>query len=303
MNTLRYSGTGDTKSGNHPYRADPDLVAAVNMAIVLQRPLLVKGPPGCGKTRLAESIAQELDLPYFEWFVKSTSRAQDGLYTLDTLRRLLDSQMGNADARRVIPYLRFGALGEALRSETESVLLIDEIDKADLDFPNDLLRELDRKEFTVEEIDESQLTADDLANGFRRSYRARVSPIIVITSNDEKELPDAFLRRCLFHYIDFPSPDRLAEIVAINCTTDQVDKPLVAAAVDRLVEIRAIGGFRKEPATSELIDWVNILHHWGIDVSQLEPQLDHADLPFWRSLFKHQQDIQSIARHGSGDSR
>src|SRR6185437_11661636 len=174
------------------------------MAIYLGRPLLVKGPAGCGKTKLAESIAYELGhLHVHKWHVKSTSRARDGLYTIDMVRRLQDAQLKKDEAQHLTPYLRFGPLGDALRSGRESVVLIDEIDKADIDFPNDLLRELEAKEFTVEELDEQDLTPAERQAGYRRTYTG-AKPVIVITSNDEKDLPDAFLRRCLFHWIEFP---------------------------------------------------------------------------------------------------
>jgi MoxR-like ATPase len=295
----RYRGDGlppdRDPARRFPYLADERLARVVNMAIVLRRPLLVKGPPGCGKTRLAAAVAHELGLPFHEWYVKSTSRARDGLYTIDVLRRLQDAQMNRPEAQRITPYLRFGPLGEALRSPAESVILIDEIDKADIDFPNDLLHELDRKEFTVEELDERLLTEEEKALGYRRTYRGGPAPVMVITSNDEKELPDAFLRRCLFHYIEFPPPDRLREIVRVNTTDLDVEGALIERAVERLRELRGLGGFRKAPATSELIDWVRILHHWGIGAEALRAEVAAHDLPYWEVLFKHQQDVQSVA--------
>lgn len=299
-NINRYGGEGLplTQGEKFPYIASPELVQAVNMAIVLKRPLLVKGPPGCGKTRLASSIAHELGVELYEWYIKSTSRAQDGLYKIDMVRRLQDAQLrDDRKAQKLTPYIQFGPLGQALRSGKESVVLIDEIDKADIDFPNDLLRELEEKKFTIEELDESELTAEDHNMGFQKTYFTKVSPIIIITSNDEKELPDAFMRRCLFYYIDFPSKQQLAEIVRVNTVDLQLDKRLVELAIERLIEIRKAGDFRKQPATSELIDWIRIIHHWGVDIEALDHSKKLTSLPYWQILFKHQQDLQQVARH------
>jgi MoxR-like ATPase len=297
MAVRRYRGDGLSPSGErYPYLADEQLAKVVNMAIHLERPLLVKGPPGCGKTKLAASIAHELRcLELHEWYVKSTSRARDGLYTIDMVRRLQDAQLHKEQAQRLTPYLRFGPLGNALRTPQESVVLIDEIDKADIDFPNDLLRELEAKEFTVEELDEQDLTEEDRSNGFRKTYRG-AKPIIVITSNDEKDLPDAFLRRCVFCWIEFPEPDRLLEIVRVNAPGMQLDTALVERAIDRLNDLRMIDGVRKKPATSELIDWVLILHHWGVDVAALDQDRKLSELPHWEILYKHQADLQRVRR-------
>jgi MoxR-like ATPase len=296
MKTDRYRGKGlppdNDESRRYPYLADHRLAEVVNMAIVLERPLLLKGPAGCGKTRLAGSIAHELGVPLHEWFIKSSSRARDGLYIIDMVRRLQDAHMKRRRAQRLEPYLRFGPLGEALRADTESVVLIDEIDKADIDFPNDLLRELDEKKFGIEELDPAETTAGRL----RHTYVSKRSPIIVITSNAEKELPDAFLRRCLFYYIRFPDKAQLIEIVKLNTSGLDIDEGLIKKAVERLDQMRKIGGFRKDPATSELIDWVRILYHWGVDVSKLGDAVKLTGLPHWQMLLKDDQDIARVER-------
>ena len=305
MAVTRYRGTGLSPDGDaggkYPYLADERLAKVVNMAIHLERPLLVKGPPGCGKTKLASSIAYELGLPLYEWYVKSTSRARDGLYTIDMVRRLQDAQLQKEQAQSLTPYLRFGPLGDALRTPAESVVLIDEIDKADIDFPNDLLRELEAKEFTIEELDEQDLTSQDRRSGFRKTYQG-AKPIIVITSNDEKDLPDAFLRRCVFCWIEFPEPDRLLEIVRVNAPKLQLDTVLVQRAIDRMNDLRLIDGVRKKPATSELIDWVLILHSWGADITALAQDRKLTELPYWEILYKHQADLQRVRRAQQDES-
>lgn len=280
-----------------PYLADEGLVQAVNMSIALDRPLLVKGPPGCGKTRLAGAVAHELGLRLYEWYIKSTSRARDGLYTIDMVRRLQDSQLGDRKAQWLTPYLRFGPLGEALRMGARSVVLIDEIDKADIDFPNDLLRELDEKKFTIEELSE-ELTAREVREGFLQTYAASEPPIIIVTSNDEKELPDAFLRRCLFYYIDFPSDEQLLNIIEINMRDLGIllNSELARRAVKRLGEFRELEDLRKKPATSELIDWVRILTHWKVDPDELDEGKPLSQLPYWRALFKHERDLQYVSK-------
>lgn len=297
MQMDRYRGKGlppdNDESRRYPYLAGERLAQVVNMAIVLKRPLLLKGPAGCGKTRLAGSIAHELGIPLREWFIKSTSRARDGLYSIDMVRRLQDAHLDSPRAQKLGPYLRFGPLGEALRDNTESVVLIDEIDKADIDFPNDLLRELDEKKFIIEELDPAEIAA---ADGLRQTYVSATPPIIVITSNAEKELPDAFLRRCLFYYIRFPDKAQLIEIVKLNTPGLDIDERLIKKTVERLDQIRKIGGFRKDPATSELIDWVRILHHWGVDVSKLDDAVKLTDLPHWQMLLKDEQDIARVER-------
>lgn len=305
--TFRYRGDGSPPEGTSaepfPYLPDERLVKAVNVAIHLRRPLLVKGPPGSGKTRVAYALAYELGIPLFAWYVKSTSRARDGLYTIDMVRRLQDAQMQNPRAQRLPPYLRFGPLGNALRHSGPSVVLIDEIDKADIDFPNDLLRELDEGRFTIEELDAADLTDEDRAAGFRTTYGRRddahesVSdprPIVVITSNDEKELPDAFLRRCVFHYIEFPEPDRLRDIVRVNTLDLALDDALINHAITRLLELRQVEAVRKKPETSELIDWVRVLHAWGVDIAALEAVAAPGELPHLEVLYKHQSDMFKV---------
>jgi MoxR-like ATPase len=301
---MRYRGNGlppdGAKNRVFPYFADDGLRDAVNMAIELGNPLLVKGPPGCGKTKLAESIAHELGVPeknFFKWHIKSTSRARDGIYTIDLVRRLQDAQMGERRAQTLTPYIRFGALGQALRSDAQSVLLIDEIDKADIDFPNDLLRELDEKRFTIEELVGVDLREDEIKAGWQPTYEAQNRPVIIITSNDEKELPDAFLRRCFFYYIDFPKKEKLLEIVTANVLDKDKRSPdpkMVEHAVTQILRFREINDLRKAPATGELIDWVRILLHWKVAAGKLAEDKRLIDLPYWQALFKHERDLSRV---------
>ncbi len=275
---LKYTGKvqpepGERDENGRPrYRYLPGdtLVDAVNLAIYLERPLLLKGEPGCGKTRLAQAVAYELDLPYEAWYIKSTSRAGDGLYTYDTVGRLRNAQLAavKKDAQHIddpTKYVHLGPLGRALENEKRTVILIDEIDKADIDFPNDLLLELDEKRFVIEETGEE--------------IRAEVSPIVFITSNDEKDLPDAFLRRCLFHYIEFPSRERLIEIV--NAHISDLSEGLVNAAMDRFMKLREDmqeKGAGKKVSTSELIDWMHVLRRYPEDevIGKLKGQLPYS---------------------------
>ena len=259
----RFTGTDD-------YLTSPALQAAVNCALALQRPLLVKGEPGTGKTLLAQAIARALGVKLLSWNVKSTTRAQDGLYVYDTVQRLYDSRFGDGDVRDIRRYIRFGPLGEAFRSPERVVLLIDEVDKADLEFPNDLLHELDRMRFRILETDEE--------------VEAQQRPVVVVTSNNEKELPDAFLRRCVFHFIDFPDRELMERIVRVH--HPKLDEALTSQALDVFYQLRDLTRLRKRPSTSELVDWLAVLKSAGVK----ELQLDQA-LPFVGALLKREQDL------------
>jgi MoxR-like ATPase len=262
-------------TGTPSYLADDGLAATVNVAIALGRPLLVKGEPGTGKTLLARAIAEGLGLDLLTWHVKSTTRAQDGLYHYDTVARLNDSRFGDRDVRDISQYIRLGPLGRAFDRGDRCVLLIDEVDKADIEFPNDLLHELDAMRFVVSETG--------------REVVARERPIVVITSNAEKELPDAFLRRCVFHYIDFPDEGLLGQICRVH--HPDVDAHLLAAALRRFMAVRAMPELRKKPSTSELIDWLAGLRQSGIAADKLE-----AALPFAGVLLKQETDLQRAQR-------
>ena len=257
-------------TGTASYLTSPALQAAVNCALALERPLLVKGEPGTGKTLLADAIASALDVKLLTWNVKSTTRAQDGLYVYDTVQRLYDSRFGDGDVRDIRRYIRFGPLGEAFRSPERVVLLIDEVDKADLEFPNDLLHELDRMRFRILETDEE--------------VQARHRPVVVVTSNNEKELPDAFLRRCVFHFIDFPDRELMERIVRVH--HPQLDETLSQQALDVFYQLRDLTRLRKRPSTSELVDWLAVLKSEGVK----ELRLDEA-LPFVGALLKREQDL------------
>ncbi|SOC14754.1 AAA family ATPase [Rhodobacter maris] len=262
------------------YVAPPDLVVAVNAAVALERPLLVKGEPGTGKTELARQVAQALGLPMLEWAIKSTTKAQQGLYEYDAVSRLRDSQLGDARVNEVKNYIRRGKLWQAFEAEGKVVLLIDEIDKADIEFPNDLLQELDKMEFHVYETGET--------------IRACHRPVVIITSNNEKELPDAFLRRCFFHYIRFPDAETLRAIVKVHFPA--IKEALLAAALTRFYEIRDTQGLKKKPSTSEVLDWLKLL--LAEDLGPEDLKADPANLlpKLHGALLKNEQDVALFER-------
>lgn len=260
-------------TGSSGYVTSKELMNAVNVAIALEKPLLIKGEPGTGKTMLAEAIAEALDMKLLIWGIKSTTKAQEGLYVYDTVQRLYDSQFGEGDVSDIKQYIKLGKLGEAFTSEEQVVLLIDEIDKADLEFPNDLLWELDKMEFYINETKET--------------IRTRHRPIVIITSNAEKELPDAFLRRCIFHYIEFPNRDKMEEIIRVHY--GDMDKKLVHAALEAFYALRGIDQLRKKPSTSELLDWVQALQLSGASVEEIT-----RHIPYIGVLLKKNQDIDIV---------
>ena len=262
------------------YIAGPDLTVAVNAAITLERPLLVKGEPGTGKTELARQIAASLELPLLAWSIKSTTRAQQGLYEYDAVSRLRDSQLGDARVAHVANYIKPGKLWEAFDAESRQVLLIDEIDKADIEFPNDLLQELDRMEFFVYETGQT--------------VRARHRPIVIITSNNEKELPDAFLRRCFFHYIKFPDAETLARIVDVHFPG--IKPRLVGAALEQFFEIRETPGLKKKPSTSEMLDWLKLLLAEDLDPAALRGDAKDALPRLHGALLKNEKDVHLFER-------
>jgi MoxR-like ATPase len=267
--------------GTSSYVATDDLKLAVNAAITLQRPLLIKGEPGTGKTMLAEEVAAAIDLPLLQWHVKSTTKAQQGLYEYDAVSRLRDSQLGDERVRNIENYIVKGVLWQAFESEQPMVLLIDEIDKADIEFPNDLLRELDRMEFHVYET--------------RQTIRARHRPIVMITSNNEKELPDAFLRRCFFHYIKFPDRETMQAIVDVHFPG--LKKQLLKEALDSFYQIRELPGLKKKPSTSELLDWLKLLVAEDIPAEALRSRDDKTVIPpLHGALLKNEQDIHLFER-------
>lgn len=257
------------------YVASQQLMASVNVAIALQKPLLIKGEPGTGKTMLAQAVAQSLGKELIIWNIKSTTKAQDGLYLYDTIQRLYDGQFGEEGVNDIARYIKLGKLGEAFEAEQQVVLLIDEIDKADLEFPNDLLWELDQMEFYIHET--------------KRTVKAKHRPIVIITSNAEKELPDAFLRRCIFHYIDFPDEELMEQIVRVHYP--DVEEKLLREAMDVFYEIRSFRDIRKKPSTSELIDWINALQLGGIPTEQIKKAL-----PFIGVIVKKDEDLATV-RH------
>ena len=266
--------------GTDAYVATDDLTVAVNAAVALERPLLVKGEPGTGKTELARQVAAGLRLPMLEWAIKSTTKAQQGLYEYDAVSRLRDSQLGDPRVQDVGNYIRKGKLWEAFEADSKVVLLIDEIDKADIEFPNDLLQELDRMEFYVYETGQT--------------IRARHRPIVVITSNNEKELPDAFLRRCFFHYIKFPDHETLARIVEVH--HPGIKKRLLTAALERFFEIRETPGLKKKPSTSEVLDWLKLLLAEDLAAEDLKADPATALPRLHGALLKNEQDVHLFER-------
>ena len=275
----------DQFTGTDKYIVSSELRDVVNVAIALQRPLVVKGEPGTGKTLLAHNIARALGKPLLIWNIKSTTKARDGLYIYDTVQRLNDARFGDGDVSDVGRYIRLGTLGQSFVADEQVVLLIDEVDKADIEFPNDLLNELDEMNFHILETDER--------------IAAKHRPIVIITSNSEKELPDAFLRRCVFHYIAFPDPGSMAEIVGVHHPDLAAD--LLSQALERFYELRQIETFRKKPSTSELIDWLQALVTAGVTLEQLEDKI-----PFLGVLLKKETDFDVYIKRaaaGAGSTR
>ena len=256
--------------GSDKYVVTKELMNAVNVSIALEKPLLIKGEPGTGKTMLAEAIADSLGKELIIWGIKSTTKAQEGLYVYDTVQRLYDSQFGEGNVADIKQYIKLGKLGEAFSSDEQVVLLIDEIDKADLEFPNDLLWELDKMEFYINETKET--------------IRTKHRPIVIITSNAEKELPDAFLRRCIFHYIEFPNREKMEEIIKVHF--GDIDRKLSEKALEAFYEIREMDDLQKKPSTSELLDWIQALMISGVDIRDIK-----SELPFVGVLLKKNQDI------------
>lgn len=274
-NVYQFKGTDD-------YIIDDELMLTMNIAIQMNKPLLVKGEPGTGKTALAEAIATALDKKLIVWSIKSTTKAQDGLYQYDVVRRLYDSELGNEGVEDIKRYIKLGKIGEAFTSEKQCVLLIDEIDKADLEFPNDLLWELDRMEFYIPETDET--------------IKAKHKPIVIITSNAEKELPDAFLRRCAFHFIDFPDKELMTDI--IHAHYPDIEDELVEQVLDAFFYVREYFELKKKPSTSELLDWISALKLAGMPTDRLR-----QDLPLMSFLLKKDEDRETVKGGGFGGLR
>lgn len=269
----RMSNKMNQFQGSSDYVVSDELMHAVNVSIALQKPLLIKGEPGTGKTMLAESISKALNKDLIIWNIKSTTKAQEGLYVYDTVQRLYDSQFGEGDVADIKKYIKLGKLGEAFTSEEQTVLLIDEIDKADLEFPNDLLWELDKMEFYINETKEM--------------VRTKQRPIVIITSNAEKELPDAFLRRCIFHYIEFPDAEKMEEIVKVHF--GNIEEKLLNQAMEAFYWIRDMKEIQKKPSTSELLDWLQALMISGISIDKIK-----SEIPFAGVLLKKNQDIDAM---------
>ena len=265
----------ETFQGSQDYVASEELMRAVNIAMVLQKPLLIKGEPGTGKTVLAEAIAKSLGKELIIWNIKSTTKAQDGLYVYDVVQRLYDSQFGGEGVDDIEKYVKLGKLGEAFTADDQVILLIDEIDKADLEFPNDLLWELDRMEFHIPETG--------------RTVTAKHRPVVIITSNAEKELPDAFLRRCVFHYIEFPDRELMAEIVRVHFPS--LDEALLTQVLEAFYRIRQLPSIKKKPSTSEIIDWLRALVHGGVDPSRVV-----KEVPYLGVLLKKNEDMDALRR-------
>ena len=268
-------------NGSDSYISTEDLSLAVNSSIILQRPLLIKGEPGTGKTMLAEEVAASLGKQLIQWHIKSTTKAQQGLYEYDAVSRLRDSQLGDADVKNIANYIDKGKLWEAFEADEQVVLLIDEIDKADIEFPNDLLVEIDKMEFFVYETG--------------ATIKAKHRPIIIITSNNEKELPDAFLRRCFFHFINFPDRDTMEQILKVH--HPKAKKELVKEALEVFFEVRSVPGMKKKPSTSELIDWLKLLMADDIPDDILKDRGNHKAIPpLYGALLKNEQDVQLLER-------
>ena len=267
------SGISNEFNGTNEYVASEQLLNTVNVAITLSKPLLIKGEPGTGKTMLAEAVSKALGKKLIIWNIKSTTKAQDGLYMYDTIQRLYDGQFGEEGVDDIARYIKLGKLGEAFESDEQVILLIDEIDKADLEFPNDLLWKLDQMEFYIHET--------------KRTVKAKHRPIVIITSNAEKELPDAFLRRCIFHYIDFPDAQLMEEIVRTHIPN--VEEQVLKSAFEVFYDIRGMRDVRKKPSTSELIDWINVLQLGGISADEIR-----AKLPFVGVIVKKDEDLNVV---------